>query len=386
MATWLATIEPGLPATQTLPLLQAQTAALYAIIEAQAHPMPHTAGDQQAVYPAILTAYTQVDDLARLLTAAWTAHWPDDFPKVVVTPEADLRTQIDQRLCLHAFLLARSSAAALAARNIEFEAVAGALDENTRLLTNLIATVDGDQAASAFLSLWRQQSGFFITYALALIEKDESRQLQVLDRVEQTAAALDHLFDSVNLPLAAANPVSGAADSVQSEITTYTATIIRATNAAALGDMDQFYTELHNAYEIVPFVTEPLVNALDTPLVDELNRSFAPLPTPTTAARWGWNFQQRNNALVSIPVVIRDGLLQPSRTEVPKGATVVWTNQATIAHTITAGLPNAETGLFTSSTIAPGRQFAVTFTQAGEYHYFSRVDPQLQGVIVVKAP
>jgi plastocyanin/Cu/Zn superoxide dismutase len=51
----------------------------------------------------------------------------------------------------------------------------------------------------------------------------------------------------------------------------------------------------------------------------------------------------------------------PKEISIPAGTTVVWENQSTLPHTVTA-----DDGSFDSGTVSPGGTFEVTFSQAGE--------------------
>jgi plastocyanin len=83
-------------------------------------------------------------------------------------------------------------------------------------------------------------------------------------------------------------------------------------------------------------------------------------------------------------VLISESSFQPSRIEVPQGATIVWFNQDVVTHTLVAGVPEHETDHFPATSIEPGGQFSLAFAQAGEYSYFSRHHDLLRGVVVVK--
>jgi hypothetical protein len=65
--------------------------------------------------------------------------------------------------------------------------------------------------------------------------------------------------------------------------------------------------------------------------------------------------------------------------KIPKGAMVTWTNNDTLAHTVTS----TEAGLFDSGTIAPGGTFTHTFNEAGSFAYSCAIHPSMTGVIQV---
>jgi plastocyanin len=71
----------------------------------------------------------------------------------------------------------------------------------------------------------------------------------------------------------------------------------------------------------------------------------------------------------------------PSRIEVAAGATVTWTNNDPLAHTV-----SADDGSWDSGTIEPGKTFSRTFTQPGEYAVHCTPHPFMKAVIVVRQP
>lgn len=69
---------------------------------------------------------------------------------------------------------------------------------------------------------------------------------------------------------------------------------------------------------------------------------------------------------------------------VAPGTTVLWTNDDTIAHTVTSGnLNDGITDLFDSSLFPPGETFEFTFDDAGTFDYFCVVHPWMTGAVDV---
>jgi predicted lipoprotein with Yx(FWY)xxD motif/plastocyanin len=61
------------------------------------------------------------------------------------------------------------------------------------------------------------------------------------------------------------------------------------------------------------------------------------------------------------------------------GASVTWTNNDSVAHTVTA-----DDGSFDSGNLDSGKTFSFTFTKAGTYTYHCAIHPNMTGTIVVK--
>jgi plastocyanin len=67
----------------------------------------------------------------------------------------------------------------------------------------------------------------------------------------------------------------------------------------------------------------------------------------------------------------------PHTLDVAKGAKVVFTNSADVAHTAT------DPGAFNSGHIAPGESFAVRFEHKGTFSYHCEIHPFMHGKIIV---
>jgi plastocyanin len=74
---------------------------------------------------------------------------------------------------------------------------------------------------------------------------------------------------------------------------------------------------------------------------------------------------------------------QPKVIEVHAGATVTWTNQDYIEHTITSGTPDAPDGSFASEPFGKGKSFTTTFAKPGEYTYFCSRHKSMHGTVKV---
>src|SRR5690606_14619068 len=75
-----------------------------------------------------------------------------------------------------------------------------------------------------------------------------------------------------------------------------------------------------------------------------------------------------------------DGLeYVPARLEVTPGTTVVWTNRAPLAHTVTAN-----DGTWGSPSLDPDDSWGHTFTEPGEYAFHCAPHPFMVGVVVVR--
>ena len=78
----------------------------------------------------------------------------------------------------------------------------------------------------------------------------------------------------------------------------------------------------------------------------------------------------------------------PQTIKVETGTAVSWTNDDTVAHTVSSGsIETGQTDLFDSGIMATGAVYERTFEEAGEYEYFCALHPWMDGTVeVTEAP
>jgi plastocyanin len=79
---------------------------------------------------------------------------------------------------------------------------------------------------------------------------------------------------------------------------------------------------------------------------------------------------------------ITNNMFTPPQINIAVGGTVTWTNNDSIAHTVTDDLKDV--GGPNSGTIDPGKTYSFKFTKAGSYQYHCEIHPSMRGTIVVK--
>lgn len=82
----------------------------------------------------------------------------------------------------------------------------------------------------------------------------------------------------------------------------------------------------------------------------------------------------------AVMVAIANFAFSPPAITVAPGTTVVWTNQDTAAHTVTA-----DDGSWASGTLNQGATYSRTFTTVGTYTYHCAIHPFMHGTITVMA-
>ncbi|MFC7370203.1 copper amine oxidase [Fictibacillus iocasae] len=111
----------------------------------------------------------------------------------------DLRAALDALLSEHAYLAVVAMQKGADGKG-DFEAAAGALNQNTEDLSKAVASVYGEEGGAAFKEIWSSHIGYFVEYVKATGAKDEEAKKKALAdldnyRVEQ-AAFLDKATES----------------------------------------------------------------------------------------------------------------------------------------------------------------------------------------------
>jgi len=83
-------------------------------------------------------------------------------------------------------------------------------------------------------------------------------------------------------------------------------------------------------------------------------------------------------------VTIKTFQFAPAQLQVAAGTKVTWSNTDEIEHTVTAGTPDKQTGLFDSALDGKGTAFSFTFAKAGTYDYFCMRHNFMHGSVVVR--
>ena len=74
----------------------------------------------------------------------------------------------------------------------------------------------------------------------------------------------------------------------------------------------------------------------------------------------------------------------PANITINAGDTVKWINTDSAAHTVTGGSPaDGPSGVFDSSLVMAGAEYAFTFNDSGNYDYFCMVHPWMVGSVTV---
>jgi plastocyanin len=100
-------------------------------------------------------------------------------------------------------------------------------------------------------------------------------------------------------------------------------------------------------------------------------------PKPTTLQTAAPAGMQQSPAATEVK--IDNFSFSPATLTVAVGATVTWTNNDDIPHTVVS-----TEKVFKSKVLDTGEKFSFTFAKAGEYPYFCSIHPKMTGKVVVQ--
>lgn len=84
-------------------------------------------------------------------------------------------------------------------------------------------------------------------------------------------------------------------------------------------------------------------------------------------------------APAAVSVSIKNFAFSPAALNIKAGTTVTWTNNDSVAHTVTSDSGN----LLNSGMLAPGQSYSFTFTQTGVESYHCSIHPMMKGAVTV---
>jgi len=91
-------------------------------------------------------------------------------------------------------------------------------------------------------------------------------------------------------------------------------------------------------------------------------------------------FVARSASATDPEVDIDQFTFTPQRLTVKAGATVTWSNEDDVPHTVASS-----SKVFKSTALDTGGKFSFTFTTPGTYDYFCSLHPHMTGAVVVEA-
>ncbi|QOR68032.1 hypothetical protein IM538_07835 [Cytobacillus suaedae] len=113
----------------------------------------------------------------------------------ISTPASDLRAALDALLSEHAYLAVVAMQKGIDGSE-DFEAVAGALNENTEGLSAAVASVYGEAGGAQFKEIWSSHIGYFVDYVKATAANDQTAKDQALAELDIYRAEQAAFFET----------------------------------------------------------------------------------------------------------------------------------------------------------------------------------------------
>jgi hypothetical protein len=240
-----------LPADALIESLEGHISTLTAAIDAL------VAGDASA-FDKLQAAADHMPMAASALSGAIVAALPEQFDGEIDSGPAETRAVLTDLLQEHVYLAGIAIEQAVeAGGDLEAAAPAAAvetLDANSVELSEVVASVAGDENGEAFLGLWREHIGFFVDYTLGKATDDQAKVDQALTDLDGYQEAAGAFFEEIT---AGELPADALIESLEGHIGTLTAAI----DSLVAGDT-QVFTQLRAAGQHMPMAAAALSGAI----------------------------------------------------------------------------------------------------------------------------
>jgi hypothetical protein len=167
---------------------------------------------------------------------------------------AALKSTLNTLFQEHVYLAAAATGAALGGREAEFNAAAGALDQNSVAISRAVGSVYGTDAEQAFLPLWRKHIGFAVDYTVGVASNDKGKQDKAVGDLIAYTKDFGAFLNAANPNL----PTKVVADLVQHHVVTLKTVI----DAQASKDQAKAYAALRTAAGHMQAIADPLADAI----------------------------------------------------------------------------------------------------------------------------
>ena len=168
----------GLPEDAIAGLVTDHVLQTKAVVDAQA------AGDWEATYEAIRTAYAHMQMIGDALAPAIAEG--NEIEGEAINAAVDFRVALNQLLQEHLFFASFATDAALGARDDEFAAAGAALNTNGTDLGAAIGGLFGPEAEDEWNRIWSAHNGFFVDYTTGVATDDMAVQDQAVTDLTET--------------------------------------------------------------------------------------------------------------------------------------------------------------------------------------------------------
>ena len=236
----------GLPEDAVAELVTDHVLQTKAVVDAQA------AGDWEAAYEAIRTAYAHMSMIGDALAPAIAEG--NDIEGDATSAAVDFRTALNGLLQEHLFLASFATDAAIGGRSDEFAAAGGALNTNGTDLGAAIGSLFGADAEDEWNRIWSAHNGFFVDYTTGVATDDQAV-------IDQAVADLTEVYvPEFSAFLAGA---TGLPEDVLAElITEHVLTTAAVVDAQGAGDAAAAANADRSAAQHMRMLGDPLAEAI----------------------------------------------------------------------------------------------------------------------------
>ncbi len=172
----------------------------------------------------------------------------------IMSPAANLRTDLNYLLGEHQILAAKATGAALDARQEQFEAYGGLLNTNGTDLGAAIGSLYGQEAQDEWNRIWSAHNGFFVDYTTGVATEDQAVADQAVDDLMNIYVPefTTFLVGATGLP----------EDAVTELVAHHVEHTKEVVDAQAAGDWATAYDEIRNAYAHIQEIGDALAPAI----------------------------------------------------------------------------------------------------------------------------
>ena len=188
----------------------------------------------------------------------------------VSTPASELRSALGHLFTEHAFLAVETLKKG-ADGTEDFDALAGALGQNTDDLTAAVASVYGEEAGVAFKEIWSSHIGYFVDYATATAGDDQAGK-------DKAVAELDKYIVEQAAFLETATEGRLKAADLEAGLKMHVDQLVWAFDSYVAGDYETSYMNEREAIKHMTMVVAGLSTAITDQFPDKFENSMAVTP------------------------------------------------------------------------------------------------------------
>jgi hypothetical protein len=215
----------------------------------------YVAGDYEKAYDSLGKAHEHMFAIGKGLSGAISTQFPDTFKHSDnSTPAAELRATLNRLLSQHASIAILAMQKGIDGKP-DFEAVAGALNENTAGLKAAISSVYGSEAGVAFEEMWSAHIGFFVDYVVATSKDDNAGRTAALSSLSQYRADFSQFLSTATDGKLDATALAGG-------LQMHVDQLVTAFDSYVEGDFTTTYTNVREAFHHMFGVGEALSGAI----------------------------------------------------------------------------------------------------------------------------